>query len=507
MVKRKNKKKRKVFETIVAVMLMIAIALVGTYAWQSISQEALNEVDGEANGGGRLHDDFDGRNKDIYVENFNENTPIFARIRLDEYMEIGPDAGINRNASSRDATPVVSGADINDKSTWKTHVPTYTDCEPIHSYWSWKMGGETVYMPTFNKNKDSLAPDLNGTYDKNFKDYTKYVLGDTKTDDAFYDADENKIDEGTAGVENVNFTKKNEEHQAKKTLNSTVITMEEWMAQGAPTGPYWVYDTDGWAYWAQAIQPGEATGLLLDGITLTNQPSDRWYYAINAVAQFATAGDWGDEASNTGFFKDHLTDDALLLLYRIAGVRIDNVDFYVLAIDKSANKMLLWSKEMLPRAMAYSPTEQQWNWRDSAVRAYLNGDWLNNHTNIQDRALQTTLTTRPAYDSNTTTFLTTTDKVFLLSEADVYGTFNNGASTAVTNDYTYNGKKLLISEDMRKCNFCTDPSATGTDAYWLRSPAYNPYSIAVSTAKTGSRGAIGYYYVYGLRPALWVTFR
>ena len=85
-----EKKKRRVLKSGIAVLLVIAIALTGTYAWQSISQEALNEVEGGSNPGGRLHDDFDGRNKDIYVENFSETESIFARIRLDEYMEIGP---------------------------------------------------------------------------------------------------------------------------------------------------------------------------------------------------------------------------------------------------------------------------------------------------------------------------------------------------------------------------------------------------------------------------------
>ena len=158
-----EKKKRRVLKSGIAVLLVIAIALTGTYAWQSISQEALNEVEGGSNPGGRLHDDFDGRNKDIYVENFSETESIFARIRLDEYMEIGPDAGKNKEASDRVVNSVIDGADINDKTTWTTHIPAQTDCNSIHKYWLWEMGGDTVFMPTFNKNKDSLTPDLNGT--------------------------------------------------------------------------------------------------------------------------------------------------------------------------------------------------------------------------------------------------------------------------------------------------------------------------------------------------------
>ena len=81
-------KKRKLISAITAVAVSAAILLGGTYAWQSISQQALNEKIVEVNPGGRLHDDYDGTNKDVYVENFGD-TPIFARVRLDEYMEIG----------------------------------------------------------------------------------------------------------------------------------------------------------------------------------------------------------------------------------------------------------------------------------------------------------------------------------------------------------------------------------------------------------------------------------
>ena len=64
-------KRKKQVSAVVAAVLVVAIALSGTYAWQSISQRARNEADGFANPGGRLHDDFNGQNKDIYVENLS----------------------------------------------------------------------------------------------------------------------------------------------------------------------------------------------------------------------------------------------------------------------------------------------------------------------------------------------------------------------------------------------------------------------------------------------------
>ena len=320
-------KKRKVVTAITAVTAAAAIMLTGTFAWQSISQKVMNEVASVVNPGGRLHDDFDGENKDIYVENFG-NEPIFARIRLSEYMETGKDAGVNKDDANRDATPVLEGTDINDTSTWETHIPGDPHYAFHDEYWTWTMGGSTIFMPTFNKNKDSLEADVNGTFagpdldpetdDDRYADYHAYTDGETKDADAIYDNDTNDIDEGDEAVDPDNITKVPETHTAKSTLDGTVMTMAEWKENGSQPGNCWVYDTDGWAYWANPIAPGEATGLLLDKIELKQEMAD-WYYAINVDGQFATADDLGSKADGSGFFKDGMTDDAFLLLGGISG--------------------------------------------------------------------------------------------------------------------------------------------------------------------------------------------
>jgi len=343
--------KRKTIALGVALTMSASILLTGTFAWRSISQEAKNEIVRTINPGGRLHDDFNGSNKDVYVENFSDpadgGQPIFARIRLDEYMELGVDAGKNLDDPDRKATPLVSGADIKNVTTWRTHIPGDDPAagdadDPFHEHWTWKLGGKTTYMPTFNKNKDSLSADINGTWANDFDDYRTYIAGtDTRTEDAYYDADDNDIDEyitdpdkatkapgaggkkkGDPGVTEPNYKAVEETHTAAETSTATVMTMKKWKEAGCPMGPIWVYDTDGWAYWAQAIAPGETTGLLLDAIEpKTDGPS---YYGINVVAQFVTAGDWGTEEGNDGFYADNAgeppTENALFLLKLAAGM-------------------------------------------------------------------------------------------------------------------------------------------------------------------------------------------
>ena len=339
--------KKKIAASVGAVGLAAVIALGGTFAWQSISQTALNETMDTINPGGRLHDDFNGKNKDVYVENFTEGegaTTIYARVRLDEYMEIGVAGGA--------ATPLVAETSRDDVTTWTTRLPgteNMTEDTTFGAYWDWSMGGQTTYMPTFNMNKDSLKADINGTYDGtsdaddvHYDDYVDYSLPEnaTKTDDEIYDADTNDVDEADP-IEGTNITTvADQAHTVKQTGTATVITMQQWIEEyDMAPGAYWVWDTDGWAYWAQGIEPGEATGLLLDEIVQSNPPSDSWYYGINVVGQFVTADDIGF-LNGTGFYDESAgaapTANAELLLETITGTNIPSSKVTVTAADSAA---------------------------------------------------------------------------------------------------------------------------------------------------------------------------
>lgn len=365
--------KRKLISAVIAVALAAAILMGGTFAWQSISQMALNEVAAHVNPGGRLHDDFtiiektlpdgtkelvltqDGTkqyDKNVYAENFttvlDDGVQIFARIRLDEYMEIGPNAGVEGNDT---ATSLVYDAELDDKSTWTTHIPGNTN-DPFHDYWDWTMAGQgedgtlgatqadgVWYMPTFNKNKDSLQADINGTFDAGFADYVDYEQTDNAVPvdgKAVYDADDNDVDEIVANNYTTEYaaqcghvTVKEESHHVAQTLPSTVITMADWLnlPDEEKSGNYWVWDIDGWAYWAAPIDPDSATGVFLDGIARTEKIiNEDWYYGINVVAQFITVEDIGDPEEGTGFYDlakgDAPSFNALKLLSNI-GVKVN----------------------------------------------------------------------------------------------------------------------------------------------------------------------------------------
>ena len=359
-------KSKKTITAAIAIVMTALIVFGGTFAWQSIQQEALNEVSAVRNPGGRLHDDFNDIteatgaktmtfDKNVYVENFTKyaenGVQIFARVRLDEYMEFGVGAG-DLNAADRDVTSLVSTATLDNRASWTTHIPN-NENDPFHAYWNWTLStqgaaneGKVDYMPTFNMNRDSLEADINGTFDADFTDYTAYTAGGTATKNEVKDADRNTEDELATWNIDVNDvidgTKTLSEdyssyvsvtegtHTATTSLSAYVITMDEWLALPADqqVGNFWVWDNDGWAYWASPINPETATGVLLDGINRTETViNEDWYYAINVVAQFVTKDDLG-KTNGTGFYDTKVagnkapSKNALVLLNAI-GVDVD----------------------------------------------------------------------------------------------------------------------------------------------------------------------------------------
>ena len=351
---------------ILSLLLVAAILMSWTLAWQSFSQQAINQSKGEPGpAGGRLHDDFEvigpnygqgmwrnglTANKDIYIENYESiinGRDIFVRIKLLEYMEIGPGATLlpsDPGYGARTAAPLIAGADRDDASTWSPRVPgADLASDQFRTRWNWTMGGQKDYMPTFNKDNHSKETDIKGdavdrnglapgevmnetkpggtnaySADAGLHDYFSTAPNDTYSAYEKYWDDIFEVHEvGTSY----------EIHTARPTEDGTVITMAQWKAApyDSKPGKYWVADTDGWCYWASPLSPDTATGLLLNSITLMNEPDYAWYYGISVKTQMATAGDWADDSPGSGFYADPAeqpTPDAETLMYIITGRRL-----------------------------------------------------------------------------------------------------------------------------------------------------------------------------------------
>ena len=267
--------KRKVM-TGITVASLAALISTGTFAWTSLNSQIINVWRGIGASprnmpGGTLHDDHQDseESKQLYVENWGDDD-IFVRIRLSEYMEVGSGAGLKsletnpltgtviHNPDNK-ALSLIELANIDKPDTWEIHIPKLSmpgECDTkadFHSYWEWRMGGWKYYYPAPEGGRET-------------KEYVDTNSPDDLTEDSVNDY----------GV------------HAKLTNDAQVLTMAQWMDYDSLIGNYWVIDTDGWAYWASPIKPGEATGLLMNKVTLKNKPDQDYYYGVNVIAQMVT---------------------------------------------------------------------------------------------------------------------------------------------------------------------------------------------------------------------------
>ena len=280
----------------VAFLVVVSSLLVaGTFAWTNFSAQIINRFFGQGTGdlqnqqgpGGTLHNDFiEGEDyRDIYIENWGTE-PMIVRIFLSEYMEIGPGAGdlIGNN----EAVSLVEGALLSDQTTWTPFpgdmddVIRLADAEAssFRDYWRWTMGGQKYFFP---------APEeYRGNPNDDIEFVSRYSPPHLSPSDA----------------ENV-----------QRTLLAEVITMDEWMSQGEPTGHFWVVDTNGFSYWAAPLLPGEATGLLLHKIEQIRTPVYNYFYALNVQGHMATIDDAPD---NYERMLANASEDASRLINQLA---------------------------------------------------------------------------------------------------------------------------------------------------------------------------------------------
>lgn len=109
-------------------------------------------------------------------------------------------------------------------------------------------------------------------------------------------------------------------------------------------------------------------------------------------------------------------------------------------------------------------------------------------------ALETELTTRD--QNNNMEYIETTDKVFLLSEADLNGMFGL-TEAAQPEDYTYGTSKLVTNDNMIKC------TTVNADFCWLRSPTKDTAFLKASDNRDATPLDSNMYSQFDLRPALW----
>lgn len=296
--------------------LALCILASGAFAWNNFAQQKLNRFSELLQPGVNLHDDFaGGPEKHVYAEN-NGSTPALVRLRISEYLQF----------QNGDTYPALA-ADDPAGTGWHPHA-SLQNCGFVgHDYYDWQFGGHKAYMPAapsaqaqgaFSDLENYIEPrdvgDLDAIIDyaaalraafqaqsnaQALQDLEKYLAGSEENTARLQNAISTLPERYTqAGVKQYEGQPEAELTRRLNEVRLTlvpkpIISMEDWAAgatYGEPCalGPFWVLDGDGWAYWAQPLEPGQATGQLLQSVTYKGAAPDTMTYklrvGLNAVS-------------------------------------------------------------------------------------------------------------------------------------------------------------------------------------------------------------------------------
>ncbi|WP_338997082.1 hypothetical protein VNN28_06245 [Lactococcus formosensis] len=307
-------KKRKLRN--IAILSLLGL-IGGTFAFTAFNQQAINDRlrDNEVEVGGRVHDYYnrDTENKDVFVENYGQ-TPIMARIRLSEFMEI-------QERGQENFTPVVEGTSRENTQGWSTYIPSANNlnirtgegADRLNQYsnltFGWIRGGQIApwYLPTFNHDEEDLRTASAG----DARDYLEEGAthpGDG-TDAYWSEGESHDNSTGTwPGSMVIRETAQNlpQDHEP--------ITLQAWagLEEEEQNGNFWVIDHEtGWAYWANVLNAGQTTSYLLDAAEMTptaDAINGTYYYGIHVDSQLISLDqEFEDENSASGDLSDLLT--------------------------------------------------------------------------------------------------------------------------------------------------------------------------------------------------------
>lgn len=172
------------------------------------------------------------------------------------------------------------------------------------------------------------------------------------------------------------------------------------------------------------------------------------------------------------------------------------IEWLVLARD--GDKALLLSKYALDHQSFmpfYEPVTEPFTWESCSLRQWLNSTFLNAAFSAEEQRqlLTTTVITAPGGRKGSENPFTTEDRVFLLSDTEVYAYFSSEAATVT--DYT----AYALSE----APWAGNATAPAPAIWWLRTTDGGNHPDSVYTRGGVGEGARSYEGEY-VRPAIWV---
>ena len=169
-----------------------------------------------------------------------------------------------------------------------------------------------------------------------------------------------------------------------------------------------------------------------------------------------------------------------------------------LVLDRDGDKALLLSKYALDHQSFmpfYEPVTEPFTWESCSLRQWLNSTFLNAAFSAEEQRqlLTTTVITASGGRKGSENPFTTEDRVFLLSDTEVYAYFSSEAATVA--DYT----AYALSEDP----WAGNATAPAPAIWWLRTTDGGNHPDSVYTRGGVGEGARSYEGEY-VRPAIWV---
>lgn len=270
-----SSKRRKIVSATLAVAMAATMLLSGTlaYFYRSAITNTFFNTGKDVVG----HDDFvkvkkDSStdyntvyNKDIYMENIGD-TPVFVRVKLTEEFSID---GVTQVSAVPHipTTATESGVTTTDPTVHKTAEGSGDE---IHTYFTWDMG------ITSDTSRNYF---LSATSEKYNVDEGLTISDDRVAQDTTQNKYQVEVNAGDATVKRLSVVPvitmteyQTYDESLKKTFNGWVIddtTKDAADAQDA--------DGNGWAYWSQRLMKGQATGLLLNGVTVSKALDNKSY--------------------------------------------------------------------------------------------------------------------------------------------------------------------------------------------------------------------------------------
>ena len=193
------------------------------------------------------------------------------------------------------------------------------------------------------------------------------------------------------------------------------------------------------------------------------------------------------------------------------------IEWLVLAKDEANHKVLLISKYILD-CKSYNDDGKPSSWENCTLRYWLNNDFCNMaFTSDELNKIEPTLLNN-AGNSAYKVFggNNTYDKVFELSIDEVELFFAGGTINVATKATNYAKTVENAGRNLWVYNYAEDTAddkhfyewADGNSSFWLRSPG-NSLDTAACVSRGGEIVKYGYSVhsqVYGIRPAMWVSY-